>query len=52
MLVESSAGNDEVEEISLQRFDRVAGPRGVERPLDAAARIDCPVVPELLRPLT
>jgi hypothetical protein len=52
MLVESSAGNDDVEEISLQRFDRVAGPRGVERPLDAAARIDCPVVPELLRPLT
>ena len=39
------------EEISLQRFDRLAGPRGLERPADAAARIDCPVVPELLRPL-
>ncbi len=39
------------EEISLQRFDRIAGPRGLERPADATARIDCPVVPELLRPL-
>jgi hypothetical protein len=36
---------------SLERFDRVAGPRGVESPIDAVARPDCPVVPELLRPL-
>jgi hypothetical protein len=42
---------DDGEEISLERFDRLAGPRGVERTADAAARIDCPVVPELLRPL-
>ena len=41
--------DDDLEEISLERFDRLAGPRGVERPTDAAARIDCPVVPELLR---
>jgi hypothetical protein len=39
------------EEISVQRFDRLAGPRGLERPSDATARIDSPVVPELLRPL-
>ena len=37
--------------VSLERVDRIAGPRGVEAPLDAAARIDCPIVPELLRPL-
>jgi hypothetical protein len=36
---------------ALERFDRLAGPRGSERPLDAASRVDCPVVPELLRPL-
>jgi hypothetical protein len=39
------------ERIPLERFDRVAGPRGLERPYDAATRVDCPVVPELLRPL-
>jgi hypothetical protein len=44
-------GDTEVEEMSLQRFDRLAGPRGVERTTEAAARVDCPVVPELLRPL-
>ncbi|HEX5096476.1 MAG TPA: hypothetical protein VFX21_10695 [Acidimicrobiia bacterium] len=37
--------------VSLERIDRIAGPRGVELPTDAAARIDCPIVPELLRPL-
>ena len=36
---------------SLERFDRIAGPRGVERAIDATSRPDCPVVPELLRPL-
>jgi hypothetical protein len=44
-------GETDVEEMSLQRFDRLAGPRGVERTAEAAARVDCPVVPELLRPL-
>jgi hypothetical protein len=39
------------ESIPLGRFDRLAGPRGLERPADAAGRVDCPVVPELLRPL-
>ncbi len=37
--------------VSLERIARIAGPRGVELPTDAAARIDCPIVPELLRPL-
>jgi hypothetical protein len=40
------------ETCSLERFDRLAGPRGVESPVDGAARFDCPVVPELLRPLS
>jgi len=51
MVVTSTAGDDGVEALSLQRVDRVAGPRGVEKPVDAVARIDCAVVPELLRPL-
>ena len=51
MLVSSVPQGDVYEQISLQRFDRLAGPRGLERPHDATARIDCPVVPELLRPL-
>jgi hypothetical protein len=50
-MASASASDDDLEEISLQRFDRLAGPRGVERTADAAARVDCPVVPELLRPL-
>jgi len=40
-----------LEELSLARVDCIAGPRGVQRALDAAARSDCPVVPELLRPI-
>jgi len=50
---ENSELSDEVlvETLHLARVDRVAGPRGVERPVDAAGRVDCPVVPELLRPL-
>jgi hypothetical protein len=51
MLVASLDEDAEYEECSLQRFDRLAGPRGVERPHDAATRVDCPVAPELLRPL-
>ncbi len=52
MIVSSLPAESSYEEISLQRFDRIAGPRGIERPSDAVGRIDCPVVPELLRPLT
>jgi hypothetical protein len=39
------------EVVTLEKFDRVAGPRGLEPIADADARPDCPVVPELLRPL-
>jgi hypothetical protein len=52
MIVSSLPDDSDFEEISVQRFDRIAGPRGVQRPADATARIDCPVVPELLRPLS
>ncbi len=51
MIVSSVPADCAFEEISVQLFDRIAGPRGLERPADATARIDCPVVPELLRPL-
>jgi hypothetical protein len=40
-----------IEELSLERVDCIAGPRGVQRAHDAAIRSDCPVVPELLRPI-
>jgi len=40
-----------VEELAIARVDCIAGPRGVQRASEAAARSDCPVVPELLRPL-
>lgn len=39
------------EVVALRDVERLAGPRGVEAPGDGAARTDCPVVPELLRPL-
>lgn len=47
------AANDEasVELVSLERADRVIGPRGLERSADAATHVDCPVAPELLRAL-
>jgi len=40
-----------VEELAIARVDCIAGPRGVQRASEAATRSDCPVVPELLRPL-
>jgi hypothetical protein len=54
--VPERAAYDEIDDpapeiCSLERFDRVAGPRGVEPAVDATARPDCPIVPELLRPL-
>ena len=52
MVTASVGESDEYEECSLERFDRLAGPRGVERTHEAAARVDCPVPPELLRPLS
>jgi hypothetical protein len=50
----ADVGDDDelpTEIVSLESFDRVAGPRGLESVADADARPDCPVVPELLRPL-
>ena len=44
-------GSPLLEELSMARVDCIAGPRGVQRATDAASRSDCPVVPELLRPL-
>jgi hypothetical protein len=40
-----------LEELSIAQVDCIAGPRGVQRAIDAASRSDCPVVPELLRPI-
>jgi hypothetical protein len=51
-VVSSLPADAPFEEISVQRFDRIAGPRGLERPADATGRIDSAVVPELLRPLS
>lgn len=42
--------HDAIEVVPLERFDRVAGTRGLEPPNEADNRPDCPVVPELLRP--
>jgi len=49
VVARASAENDDFEELPLARVDRIAGPRGIERVDDAVGRIDCPVVPELLK---
>lgn len=46
--VDESVG---IESISLEQFDRVAGPRGLVPSAEADAHPDAPVAPELLRPL-
>jgi hypothetical protein len=48
---DDAASRDTTEVVALERFDRAVGPRGLERVDELAARADCPVVPELLRPL-
>jgi len=40
-----------MESVSLEQFDRVAGPRGLVPSAEADANSDAPVAPELLRPL-
>ena len=40
-----------IESISLELFDRMAGPRGLVPSAEADAHPDAPVAPELLRPL-
>jgi hypothetical protein len=42
-------GDGDVEELSLDRVDAVAGPSGLEAPGIAARRAECPIAPELLR---
>jgi hypothetical protein len=40
-----------LERLDLQIADRIAGPTGLDRPDNLARRVDCPVAPELLRPI-
>jgi hypothetical protein len=50
--VRAAAGADDTLcEVALERFDRVIGDSGLVTTSDAASRADCPVAPELLRPL-
>lgn len=49
--VRAACADGTTEVLGLPRVDRVVGPRGAERVADAVARVDCPVVPELLGPL-
>ncbi|MDP9402724.1 MAG: hypothetical protein M3P85_05190 [Actinomycetota bacterium] len=37
--------------VALALCDEIVGPRGLQAPLETAARADCPSVPELLKPL-
>lgn len=46
---EASAAAARLEEVPLERFDRIAGPNGLDPPERVARRVDCPVAPELLR---
>ncbi len=46
-----SPWEDDVELVPLDLVDQVVGPAGPARPPDALRRTDCPVAPELLRPL-
>lgn len=48
----ASCDDPPLEALSLQQVDRIVGPRGPELPDDAVRAADCPVPPELLRPLT
>ncbi len=45
----SAADDLSVELLDIARFDRVAGPVGLDPPDDLGRRVDCPVAPELLR---
>lgn len=48
----ASCDDPPLETLALRQVDRVVGPRGPEHPDDAERAADCPVPPELLRPLT
>jgi hypothetical protein len=46
-----SPWDDELELVPFDLVDEVVGPKGPELPADALRRTDCPVAPELLKPL-
>jgi hypothetical protein len=46
-----SPWEDELELVPLALVDQVVGPRGPSTAADALRRTDCPVAPELLKPL-
>ena len=46
-----SPWEDDLELIPLDLVDKVVGPTGPANPTDALRRTDCPVAPELLKPL-
>ena len=46
-----SPWEDDLELIPLDLVDKVVGPTGPANPSDALRRTDCPVAPELLKPL-
>lgn len=48
---DSDSDDPGMESVSLEQFDRVAGPRGLVPSAEADANSDAPVAPELLRPL-
>jgi hypothetical protein len=45
----TASAHARLEEVPLERFDRVAGPAGLDPPDRVPRRVDCPVAPELLR---
>ncbi len=46
-----SPWDDDLELVPLDLVDKVVGPNGPANPKDALRRTDCPVAPELLKPL-
>jgi hypothetical protein len=46
-----SPWDDDLELVPLDLVDRVVGPTGPANPTDALRRTDCPIAPELLKPL-
>jgi hypothetical protein len=46
-----SPWDDDLELVPLDLVDKVVGPAGPSLPVDALRRTDCPIAPELLKPL-
>ena len=50
--LDAAVGADlSVDRIPLSEVERIAGPTGLDAPARVARRVDCPVAPELLRPV-